>query len=762
MFEVDSSVGANGQIITFYSFKGGVGRTMALANVAFLAAMNGQRVLVMDWDLEAPGLSYYFRGQLDASEARSLKDAPGVLDLVWEWSSSLGSELSGGDALLKRFEAGIPFDECVRSLLSPDMLPITGALDFIGAGSRVVKTPVPKRYEEALAEFSWTQFLNENAGGIVLESLRRWSKSRYDLVLLDSRTGLADVAGICTMQLPDVVALCFIFNRQNIDGVAKVAAAIRSGRNEEVQVRAVPMRVARSGTPEETDARARATAELTRIGGFSSDSVREDFLSMSVALADSVPFYETLAPFAAQDPKLDLLTLNYTRLSVSLIGKEMEVPEIDPALIQLVRRRLLPRHATLEYLSKLKEMQPERAIEELQGLIESAFEAALNGESLDDEYVSALVDVCMSFTEITSAVAETPEIQSRTLDLLRELVDRKPSKWRALLAYSLERYIELFSYTLEREDELLLLEELDGLLAVESTTSARLRRIDFRRRAAAIYRMEANDEGTMQTVGEINQLLENIPREPPLPKDQASRVFFAEIDVELLSGNVELSKGRPENAFRRFEGALKRLKSGEVDAENDKGELGNFLYQAHSSLAAMPLGFVSELEAARHALSAAQTGRISVMVNFSRLSVAILKVPGTPTLALEFLKSTIGNSEFRAKRSFPNYYGRQVRLVEVFLESLLQLCTALAKLPITATSNTLEAVVETVTGILSSLGRRRHTVSSRSAQKLGNQADDLMHTLLALGMTREQLDPLFSAYHHFFRTAPRDTVPPEV
>ncbi|OYV04568.1 MAG: hypothetical protein CFE26_16205, partial [Verrucomicrobiales bacterium VVV1] len=35
---------------------------MALANVAFLAACNGLRVLAMDWDLEAPGLVYYFKG----------------------------------------------------------------------------------------------------------------------------------------------------------------------------------------------------------------------------------------------------------------------------------------------------------------------------------------------------------------------------------------------------------------------------------------------------------------------------------------------------------------------------------------------------------------------------------------------------------------------------------------------------------------------------------------------------------------------------
>lgn len=50
-----------GTVVTFYSFKGGVGRSMALANVAALLARADKRVLCVDWDLEAPGLDRYFR-----------------------------------------------------------------------------------------------------------------------------------------------------------------------------------------------------------------------------------------------------------------------------------------------------------------------------------------------------------------------------------------------------------------------------------------------------------------------------------------------------------------------------------------------------------------------------------------------------------------------------------------------------------------------------------------------------------------------------
>ena len=47
-------------IFTFYSYKGGVGRSMALANAAAWLRMQGLRVAMIDWDLEAPGLESFF------------------------------------------------------------------------------------------------------------------------------------------------------------------------------------------------------------------------------------------------------------------------------------------------------------------------------------------------------------------------------------------------------------------------------------------------------------------------------------------------------------------------------------------------------------------------------------------------------------------------------------------------------------------------------------------------------------------------------
>ena len=95
---------APGQIITFYSYKGGTGRSMALANVGYLLARQmepGSRgVLMIDWDLEAPGLHRYFQGALRrtfraAADKRSLDLHPGLIDF-FEAAEALYEQIPAG------------------------------------------------------------------------------------------------------------------------------------------------------------------------------------------------------------------------------------------------------------------------------------------------------------------------------------------------------------------------------------------------------------------------------------------------------------------------------------------------------------------------------------------------------------------------------------------------------------------------------------------------------------------------------------------
>lgn len=81
-------------IFTFYSYKGGVGRSMVLANIAEFFYQEGLKVLVVDWDLEAPGLERYFPvNQNDVLNRR------GLLDLILSYKELMSQELKEEDLL---------------------------------------------------------------------------------------------------------------------------------------------------------------------------------------------------------------------------------------------------------------------------------------------------------------------------------------------------------------------------------------------------------------------------------------------------------------------------------------------------------------------------------------------------------------------------------------------------------------------------------------------------------------------------------------
>jgi cellulose biosynthesis protein BcsQ len=208
----------NRRVITFYSFKGGVGRTMTLANVAYrLANKHGLRVIAVDWDLEAPGLHRFFG--LSPKDAAS---AHGVLDYFVAWRNAL-----------ERRDSAPPD-------VSPWILPITDEKHAprFGSLSLLIAGRMDEGYDSRLASLDWQDFYENGAGAAAVETLREQLVTRADVILIDSRTGFTDVGGICTIQVPDGVLLMTVPNQQSLEGVGHVARAIakapreaRSGRD---------------------------------------------------------------------------------------------------------------------------------------------------------------------------------------------------------------------------------------------------------------------------------------------------------------------------------------------------------------------------------------------------------------------------------------------------------------------------------------------------------------------------------------------------
>jgi tetratricopeptide (TPR) repeat protein len=191
------------RVYTFYSFKGGVGRSMTLANVAALLAAWDQRVLVVDWDLEAPGLERYFEGAIDLSE---VSRRPGIVDLA---------EAAAGDTELD-------WREClVEARPFADRPPVS----LITAGRD------DDRFLPRLQELDWERLFVEHDFGNRLERLREQWLEEFDYVLVDSRTGYTDIGGICTIYLPDVLVTMFTTSWQSLRGVLSVVRRARDARD---------------------------------------------------------------------------------------------------------------------------------------------------------------------------------------------------------------------------------------------------------------------------------------------------------------------------------------------------------------------------------------------------------------------------------------------------------------------------------------------------------------------------------------------------
>ncbi|WP_088283043.1 KGGVGR-motif variant AAA ATPase [Ideonella sp. A 288] len=191
---------APGIVYTFYSYKGGVGRSMALANVGVILASSGHRVLLIDWDLEAPGLEAYFR------HSAKLKGDPtavhGVIDLLEAHAD--GRPLDWRECLLKAEFVG-------------------HSLDIISAGKR------NDDYRHRVQQLNWETLFSEHQIGNYIERLRNDWRAAYDFVLVDSRTGITDIGDICTVLLPDVLVLMFVTNYQNVEGIkGLMARAVRA------------------------------------------------------------------------------------------------------------------------------------------------------------------------------------------------------------------------------------------------------------------------------------------------------------------------------------------------------------------------------------------------------------------------------------------------------------------------------------------------------------------------------------------------------
>lgn len=181
------------KISTFYSFKGGVGRTSLLANVAACLAER-RRVLIWDLDLEAPGV------QLIPGLRPPAPRQEGFLEWMAAWQAGRAT-LSDLGKLVYRAQERL------------HILPAHGA-DGVAA----------------YAGIDWYRlFVDEPERGVALfgDIVQHLEDTLSpDHLLIDSRTGLTDLGGLLTALLPHVTVLVGGYSHQNVHGLARIRRSL--------------------------------------------------------------------------------------------------------------------------------------------------------------------------------------------------------------------------------------------------------------------------------------------------------------------------------------------------------------------------------------------------------------------------------------------------------------------------------------------------------------------------------------------------------
>jgi len=212
------------QIVTFYSYKGGVGRSMAVLNVAYAMAGRGLNVLVLDLDLEAPGLSGFLHRNKELG-GHAPYDMVDLLRWASEVARAPGPLEKAALPPASDYIVSIPIEKF--SSAEPEFGGL-GRLDFVPVDegrdyySRMTALGIGNLDRDSLIRIgsvlrSWLKSLKFTSNVPDYYGTTA-PMSDYDFILIDSRTGVTEIGGLCIGPLSDDLVVLTALNDQNING----------------------------------------------------------------------------------------------------------------------------------------------------------------------------------------------------------------------------------------------------------------------------------------------------------------------------------------------------------------------------------------------------------------------------------------------------------------------------------------------------------------------------------------------------------------
>ena len=192
-------------VVTFYSYKGGMGRSTTIAACAsFLSLHYKKRIVIIDCDLEAPGFTNYFLDEPDVVNYKNGlveylldKDFNDYKTSISKYSWEVSKEYSGKGEI-RIIPAGNLSDEPVDK-------------NHILHSHR-------KHYLEGLSriDISSTSFIVKQFRDLIFDIYDEYNP---DLIFIDSRTGFNDIFGITAFNLSSLLIGFFGANVQNTPGL---------------------------------------------------------------------------------------------------------------------------------------------------------------------------------------------------------------------------------------------------------------------------------------------------------------------------------------------------------------------------------------------------------------------------------------------------------------------------------------------------------------------------------------------------------------
>ncbi|MDJ0737957.1 MAG: ParA family protein [Nostocaceae cyanobacterium] len=187
-------------IVTFYSFKGGVGRSTALGLVAGILATRNRRIVMVDFDLEAPGISIMFQQDINNTN----NEQYGVLDYLHQRYLTPEEDIPN-------------IRDCIRQI----NLQTRGELFLISAGE------YDENYIHRLADLDMRSFYRSGKNAVEQLMTDIQEQLEPDVILIDARPGFNDIGAIALFDLADTAIICFSPTDQSFEGLRWVVQAAR-------------------------------------------------------------------------------------------------------------------------------------------------------------------------------------------------------------------------------------------------------------------------------------------------------------------------------------------------------------------------------------------------------------------------------------------------------------------------------------------------------------------------------------------------------